>query len=70
MQIHKVNDTFNNLVDALEFYKLFYGHISKFKSLDYNLVLKWEKPFRVYGQVYIDGGSPITLEGLLKKIDL
>lgn len=68
MQVYKINEEFTSLDDALEFYKLFYEKISKFKSLDFELTLKWEDPFRVYGTVAMTKGTPEgTLDRIFKK---
>jgi len=65
MQVYKINESFESLGDSIEFYKLFYEKISKFKSLDYDLTLKWGMPYRVYGTVAMTKGTP---EGTLDQI--
>ena len=71
MQTLKVNESFGTLVDALEFYKLFYGQVSRFKSLDFKLTLKWGNPYKVLGKVSVTDKTPENvLNEILEELDI
>ena len=70
MQILKINESFETLVDALEFYKLFHGQVSKFRSLDSELILKWGKSYKVLGKVSTEDDDKREVLNILKELEI
>jgi len=70
MKEYNIDESFETLIDSLEFYKLFYEKISKFRSLNFSLTLKWEFPYRVYGHVTLKKDAPIDiLDEMFKTLE-
>jgi len=70
MQIQKINESFDTLIHALEFYHLLCTEVVKFKSLDTSLVLKWGSPYSVEGTIFLRSeGQKEVLEDVLQNLN-
>lgn len=67
---HKINESFDTLRDAIEFYYLFQKELARFKTIQISIDLIWGKPFVVKGEVaYRDSAQEEILEDVLQNLD-
>jgi hypothetical protein len=70
MENWEIKEVFDNRYDAVEFYKLLYDQISKFKSLSFELTLKYGEQYSVEGFIkVVDPAYKDAINSILEKLD-
>ena len=70
MEVWEINEVFETRLEAIEFYKELYTQISKFRSLTFELVLKWGDTYSVKGFIRVVSSSQKdAIDNILERLD-